>query len=115
MVEPLTHGICHKTRCSISAQPLRSTAKDRRRMSDQLRRPLNILVLGLALFAISVGQAREPQSAAATTVDVGLVGPRVGARLPDFTLRDQHGEPHSLKSALGPKGALIVFFRSADW
>jgi peroxiredoxin len=35
--------------------------------------------------------------------------------LPDFTLRDQNGQPHSLKSLLGPKGALIVFFRSADW
>ena len=85
-------------------------------MRDQFRRPLNVLVLGLTLLAIGVGHAREPQSGvAATAVDVERVGPQVGARLPDFTLRDQHGEPHSMKSVLGPKGALIVFFRSADW
>ncbi len=33
----------------------------------------------------------------------------------DFSLRNQHGEVRSLKSVLGPNGALIVFFRSADW
>jgi cytochrome oxidase Cu insertion factor (SCO1/SenC/PrrC family) len=85
-------------------------------MYDQFRRPLNILVLGLALFATSVGQAREqPPAAAAAAVDVERLGPQVGTSVPDFTLRDQRGEPHSLKSLLGPKGALIVFFRSADW
>ena len=42
-------------------------------------------------------------------------GPPVGSRMPDFTLRDQNGKAHSLKSLLGPKGAVILFFRSADW
>ena len=85
-------------------------------MSNGFRHPLNVLVLGLTLFATSAGQAREPQSGgAAAPVDVARVGPQVGATLPDFTLRDQRGEPHALKSLLGPKGALIVFFRSADW
>lgn len=75
-----------------------------------------VLVLALALPVIGVGQAREPQSAAAAAkVDVESVGPKVGTALPDFTLRDQRGEAHSLKSLLGPRGALIVFFRSADW
>jgi cytochrome oxidase Cu insertion factor (SCO1/SenC/PrrC family) len=79
-------------------------------------RTRNALVLALASLIIGVGQAREPQSAAAAPkVDVERVGPKVGAALPDFTLRDQHGEAHSLKSLLGPRGALIVFFRSADW
>jgi cytochrome oxidase Cu insertion factor (SCO1/SenC/PrrC family) len=76
----------------------------------------NALVLALAVLVIGVGEAREPQSAAvAPKVDVESIGPRVGTALPDFTLRDQRGEPHSLKSLIGPKGALIVFFRSADW
>ena len=80
------------------------------------RRTRNALVVGLALLVIGVGEAREPQSGtAAATVDVESVGPKVGTSLPDFTLRDQRGEPHALKSLLGPKGALIVFFRSADW
>ena len=43
------------------------------------------------------------------------VGPKVGEALPEFSLRDQDGHVESLKSLLGPKGAVIVFFRSADW
>jgi peroxiredoxin len=35
--------------------------------------------------------------------------------MPDFSLPDQSGKNHSLKSLLGPKGAVILFFRSADW
>jgi hypothetical protein len=48
-------------------------------------------------------------------IDVGKLGPQVGATVPDFDLRDQHGKPWTLKSVMGPKGAMIVFFRSADW
>jgi hypothetical protein len=79
------------------------------------RRTRTALVLGLALLAIRIGEARELQSPAAAAVDVERVGPQVGTSLPDFTLRDQRGEPRSLKSLVGPNGALIVFFRSADW
>lgn len=42
-------------------------------------------------------------------------GPAIGSRMPDFTLRDQNGKSHTLQSLLGPKGAVILFFRSADW
>ena len=49
------------------------------------------------------------------SVDVERVGPKVGEALPEFSLRDQNGHVESLKSLLGPKGAVIVFFRSADW
>jgi hypothetical protein len=42
-------------------------------------------------------------------------GPPVGAEMPNFELQDQTGKRQSLKNVLGPKGALIVFFRSADW
>jgi peroxiredoxin len=35
--------------------------------------------------------------------------------VPDFRLADQNGTEHTLHSILGPKGALLVFFRSADW
>ena len=73
-------------------------------------------VLGLGLMAAIVVQAREPQSAPpTTTIDVARIGPAVGTTLPDFSLRDQRGVTHSLPSLLGPKGAIIVFFRSADW
>jgi hypothetical protein len=42
-------------------------------------------------------------------------GPNVGESVPDFRLPDQNGAVHTLRSILGPKGALLVFYRSADW
>jgi hypothetical protein len=42
-------------------------------------------------------------------------GPPAGSRMPNFTLRDQNGKTYTLQSLLGPKGAVILFFRSADW
>jgi hypothetical protein len=42
-------------------------------------------------------------------------GPNVGERVPDFRLQDQNGAGKTLQSILGPKGALLVFYRSADW
>jgi hypothetical protein len=42
-------------------------------------------------------------------------GPAVGGTLPNFEAPDQNGATRSLKSLLGPKGAMLVFFRSADW
>jgi hypothetical protein len=42
-------------------------------------------------------------------------GPAVGLPAPDFSAQDQAGRTQTLKSVMGPKGALLVFFRSADW
>ncbi len=85
-------------------------------MSRIFRSFRSILVLGLGLFMTGGGLAREPQvNSSAARVDVETVGPKVGQGLPDFSLRNQHGEVRSLKSVLGPNGAIIVFFRSADW
>ena len=39
----------------------------------------------------------------------------VGAKVPDFKLSDQNGVNRTLKSLMGPKGLMLVFFRSADW
>jgi peroxiredoxin len=47
--------------------------------------------------------------------DVAAIGPKVGDRVQDFTLKDANGRTRSLKSAAGPKGTMLVFFRSADW
>jgi hypothetical protein len=48
-------------------------------------------------------------------VDVEKIGPRVGAKVPRFTAVDQTGTSRTVESIMGPKGAMIVFFRSADW
>ena len=42
-------------------------------------------------------------------------GPEVGSTLPSFEATDQNGRPQNLQSVLGPKGALLVSYRSADW
>jgi hypothetical protein len=47
--------------------------------------------------------------------DVQKLGPQIGTRVPSFTLQDQHGRSRTLESLLGAKGAMLVFFRSADW
>jgi hypothetical protein len=42
-------------------------------------------------------------------------GPEVGQQVPSFSGQDQEGRTQTLKSIMGPKGAMLVFFRSADW
>ena len=84
-------------------------------MRHPYRRSSSVYVLAAAVLASGAGQVRSQSDNLTAKVDVERVGPQVGATVPDFNLRDQHGEAHSLKSLLGPKGALIVFFRSADW
>ena len=48
-------------------------------------------------------------------VDTSKIGPLVGAAVPAFAGVDQFGKPHTLASTYGPKGTMLVFFRSADW
>jgi hypothetical protein len=76
------------------------------------------IALGFCLLALApaVGFAvRQQPNTPPPTVDVESVGPQAGDALPEFRLRDQGGHIQSLKSLLGPNGAVIVFFRSADW
>ena len=42
-------------------------------------------------------------------------GPALGTYVPAFQATDQNGHVQTLASNLRPKGALLVFFRSADW
>ena len=55
------------------------------------------------------------QAPARVPIDLSKVGPQVGQPVPDFTLQDQSGKSWTLQSILGPQGAVLVFFRSADW
>ncbi len=66
------------------------------------------LVAGLVAAVPQSPPARKP-------IDVSKLGPQVGERVPDFSLKDQNGKSWTLQSILGPKGAMLVFFRSADW
>ena len=42
-------------------------------------------------------------------------GPEPATKVPAFTLPDQAGQQQTLQSVTGPKGLMLVFFRSADW
>lgn len=72
-------------------------------------------VLGMVLPRYVSAQTMPQAPAAGTRVDVSRLGPQVGQRIPDFTLRDQTGKTWTRASIAGPKGAMLVFFRSADW
>ena len=54
-------------------------------------------------------------AAAAALWAAGQTGPPVGTQVPDFQTVDQTGTSRSLASILGPQGALLIFYRSADW
>ena len=44
-----------------------------------------------------------------------IPGLKPGAHAPAFSLKDQSGKKQDLASLTGPKGLLVLFFRSADW
>lgn len=43
------------------------------------------------------------------------IGLKVGEKAPDFSARDQFGHVQTLESLRGPKGTVLLIFRSADW
>ena len=67
-------------------------------------------ILSAVLTSISLIAGQEP----ATPIHIST-GPAVHSPVPDFKATNQDGRVVTLKSTLGPKGALLVFFRSADW
>ena len=78
------------------------------------------LCLPVLMWLVSVGApsaeaGQAPPLAARTKIDVAKLGPQVGERAPNFSLKDQNGNARTLESIMGPKGAMLVFVRSADW
>jgi hypothetical protein len=64
--------------------------------------------------ALIVGIAMTAGLLAQTPVAI-RTGPAVGSAVPKFEAQDQNGHAQTLESIAGPKGALLVFYRSADW
>jgi len=67
-----------------------------------LVRTTNILSAGALAIAALLGQSIK-------------TGPEAGQQVPAFSAADQDGRTVTLQSIMGPKGAMLVFFRSADW
>ena len=85
-------------------------------------RVLSVLALSMAVAMASTASTVSPGGAAGQTAaaqppmpDVQTLGPQVGTKVPDFSLTDQRGRTQTLTSIMGSRGAVLVFFRSADW
>ena len=68
--------------------------------------PLVIALAQVLIFALMVG------TLSAADFDAGI---SVGSKIPTFEARDQKGMLQTFESIRGPKGAFLVFYRSADW
>ena len=73
-------------------------------------------ILAVSAFNAALAGTCIAQTAPTPTkLDVSKLGPQVGERVPDFRLKDQNGKEWTRQSIVGPKGAMLVFVRSADW
>jgi hypothetical protein len=70
---------------------------------------------GLLLAGMLLETPATPQPQPRQKIEVSKLGPQVGERVPDFSLKDQAGKTWTRQSIMGPKGAMLVFLRSADW
>jgi cytochrome oxidase Cu insertion factor (SCO1/SenC/PrrC family) len=74
-----------------------------------------VAAVSVALAGLVAHAATQSQSSEPPRIDVSKLGPQVGEQVPDFSLPDQHGTSRTLQSIMGPRGAMLVFVRSADW
>ena len=51
----------------------------------------------------------------AASLELMSIGLAVGQKAPAFSAQDQFGHTQTLDSLKGPKGTVLLFFRSADW
>ena len=96
---------------SARVMPLKkSSLGNPRKHIARLRSHATALVLVSVAVLCAVSLAGQTQA-----IDISRIGPRLGDRVPDFSGTDQFGRTHTLASSLAAKGAMLVFFRSADW
>ena len=63
---------------------------------------------GVAALLMILAQVPAP-------IDTSKIGPQVGQAVPPIDGVDQFGKRQTLASAAGPRGTMVVFFRSSDW
>jgi hypothetical protein len=81
-------------------------------MEPKHRSPRRATFMSVALLLGGVAAAQDLDP---SQIDVSALGPQVGEVVPDFRLPDQNGEIWTRESIMGPRGAMLVFIRSADW
>ena len=73
---------------------------------------IGIAVLFLTGLSAVASTQENPSTNHALAPSVGL---EIGQEAPTFALPDQFGHLHTNETLKGPKGTVILFFRSADW
>ncbi len=77
---------------------------------------MNLKSLLLGLFLLTTpAMAQEVFDTPDPLDDHMQTGPAVGEKIPAFQARDQNGRSRDFDSIKGPKGAFLLFYRSADW
>ena len=72
-------------------------------------------VLLALLLSTTPSMAQETFDSHDPLDDNMLTGPALGEKIPAFRAVDQNGQAWDFDSIKGPKGALLLFYRSADW
>ena len=80
-----------------------------------MSRKLMVAVMATLILGLTWTACAPPSPPERMRVDVTALGPQVGEQVPDFSLPDQNGEMWTRESIMGPRGAMLVFVRSASW
>lgn len=90
------------------------TAQNGDKMISALKRARTRLLAGsLAFFFFCLAAfPKHPAAGQATPPPIGL---EIGQRAPAFEATDQSGRTQTNETLKGPKGTVLLFFRSADW
>lgn len=97
----------------VSLNHERVLATDCGTLWPMLRMCTRFLLPSLTFSALLVQAPAAQQTR--LVVDVSKLGPQIGQPVPDFSLKDQNSKVWTRQSIMGPKGAMLVFIRSADW
>lgn len=96
---------------AIPPSPIPDHVRSKRLSLEGILLTMRRTLLGL-LVLCAVAAGVEGQS---TVIETSKLGPQVGSVAPAFAGVDQFGKSRTLASIYGPRGAMVVFFRSADW
>lgn len=69
----------------------------------------------VCILLIAVAQSVLAKDRPARVPGNLTTGPDVGERIPAISAVDQHRQRRDFDDIVGPNGAMILFFRSADW
>jgi len=78
-------------------------------------RLLVVLVLQIAPLSFAAQMGADSATIRRLLSDASDIGLAPGAAASEIRLKDQNGRERDLVSLTGPKGLVLVFFRSADW